>query len=122
MGGFFLAPAEFCSLWLQREGSLGSKVILLDKQADRRMTDEQRVYKSNFSYFCYHDYNCYTENFGTMLQIYDLSDINIMITLTSAGFQPCMTLRVKTFYMMRNFKIYTKNNTKMVEKKSMLQF
>ena len=35
--GFFLAPAECCNIQLQPKGSLGPKVILPDKQKNRRM-------------------------------------------------------------------------------------
>ena len=38
-GGFFLAPAEGCSLQLQQKGLLGPKVILPDGRTDGRTTD-----------------------------------------------------------------------------------
>ena len=34
-GGFFLAPAEGCSLWLPQKGSSGPKVILADWRMNR---------------------------------------------------------------------------------------
>ena len=33
-GGFFLAPAEGCSLWLHQKGPSGPKVILPDERTD----------------------------------------------------------------------------------------
>ena len=50
LGGFFLAPAEGCSIWLHQKGPSGPKVISPVGLTDERTTGLREL--DVFSYLC----------------------------------------------------------------------